>query len=130
MVILAGIVLSNSILIMDLILHFHRRGADREHAIVVASVQRLRPVLMTAIAAGIGMLPVAIWPPPATAQYKDIATALIGGLITSTMMTLIVIPVAYSLMDDFMTFIHRFYFNNVWILGRRTVEQKERGDIS
>lgn len=122
MVILAGIVLSNSILMVDLMLHFRRRGADRDHAIVAASAQRLRPVLMTAIAAGIAMAPVAIWPPPATEQFKEIATAVIGGLITSTMMTLIAIPVAYSLMDDFLAFMGRFYLNDVWLPGRRDGE--------
>lgn len=119
MVILAGIVLSNSILMVDLMLHFRRRGADRDHAIVAASAQRLRPVLMTAIAAGIGIAPVAIWPPPATAQFQEIATAIIGGLITSTAMTLIAIPVAYSLMDDFLAFMRRFYLDDVWLPGRR-----------
>lgn len=127
MVILAGIVLSNSILMVDLMLHFRRRGADRDHAIVAASAQRLRPVLMTAIAAGIGMAPVAIWPPPATAQFQEIATGIIGGLITSTMMTLIAIPVAYSLMDDFLAFMHRFYLNDVWLPGRRDPEQRGGG---
>jgi len=128
MVILAGIVLSNSILMVDLMLHFRRRGADRDHAIVAASAQRLRPVLMTAIAAGIGMAPVAIWPPPATAQFQEIATAVIGGLITSTMMTLIAIPVAYSLMDDFVTFVSRFYLSDVWLPGRRGSEKTGDGD--
>lgn len=127
MVILAGIVLSNSILMVDLMLHFRRRGADRDHAIVAASAQRLRPVLMTAIAAGIAMFPVAIWPPPATEQFKEIATGIIGGLITSTMMTLIAIPVAYSLMDDFVAFVRRFYMHDVWLPGRRDSEQKGSG---
>lgn len=128
MVILAGIVLSNSILMVDLMLHFRRRGADRDHAIVAASAQRLRPVLMTAIAAGIAMAPVAIWPPPATEQFRDIATGIIGGLITSTMMTLIAIPVAYSLMDDFVAFLRRFYMRDVWLPRRRESEQKGGGD--
>jgi len=66
MVILAGIVLSNSILMIDLMLHFCRRGVDRDHAIIAASAQRLRPVLMTAIAAGIAIAPVTICPPPTT----------------------------------------------------------------
>ncbi|WP_027492026.1 efflux RND transporter permease subunit [Rhodanobacter sp. OR444] len=130
MVILAGIVLSNSILMVDLMLHFRRRGADRDHAIVAASAQRMRPVLMTAIAAGIGMLPVAIWPPPATEQFKEIATAIVGGLVTSTMMTLIAIPVAYSLMDDFVTFLRRFYLDDVWLPGRRNSEGKGSGEAS
>jgi len=109
MVVLAGIVLSNSILIVDKILHLRGQGIDRHRAIVAASTLRLRPVLMTALAAGAAMLPVAISPPPATEQFRNIATAITGGLVTSTLMTLIVIPVAYSLMDDFVNLLKRIY---------------------
>ena len=109
MVVLAGIVLSNSILIVDKILHLRAQGIDRHRAIVAASTLRLRPVLMTALAAGAAMFPIAINPPPATEQFRNIATGISGGLITSTLMTLIVIPVAYSLMDDFLVLLKRFY---------------------
>ena len=108
-VILAGIVLSNSILMIDKILQLRRQGVLRHTAIVAASTLRLRPVLMTALAAGAAMFPVAISPPPATEQFRNIATAITGGLITSTLMTLIVIPVAYSLMDDFVSVMKRLY---------------------
>lgn len=109
-VILAGIVLSNSILMVDKILALRRDGIDRHMAIVAASTLRMRPVLMTALAAGAAMFPVAIHPPPATEQFRNIATGISGGLIVSTLMTLIVIPVAYSLMDDFMGLLKRLYF--------------------
>jgi HAE1 family hydrophobic/amphiphilic exporter-1 len=109
MVVLAGIVLSNSILIVDKILHLRGQGVDRHRAIVAASTLRLRPVLMTALAAGAAMFPIAIHPPPATEQFRNIATGISGGLITSTLMTLVVIPVAYSLMDDFVSILKRIY---------------------
>ena len=109
MVVLAGIVLSNSILIVDKILQLRGQGIDRHRAIVAASTLRLRPVLMTALAAGAAMFPIAIQPPPATEQFRNIATGISGGLITSTLMTLIVIPVAYSLMDDFVNLLKRIY---------------------
>ncbi len=109
MVLLAGIVLSNSILVVDKILHLRKLGVQRSRAVVAASVLRLRPVLMTAIAAGIAMFPVALNPPPATEQFRNIATAVVGGLLTSTVMTLVVIPVAYTVMDDFVGFVRRFY---------------------
>jgi len=108
-VILAGIVLSNSILIIDKILHLRAQGVRRHTAIVAASTLRMRPVLMTALAAGAAMFPIAIAPPPATEQFRNIATGISGGLITSTLMTLIVIPVAYSLMDDFVSLVKRVY---------------------
>ena len=114
MVVLAGIVLSNSILIVDKIIQLRARGIERRTAIIAASVLRLRPVLMTALAAGAAMFPVAIYPPPATEQFRNIATGITGGLITSTLMTLVVIPVAYMLMDDMIALIKRIY------LGERT----------
>lgn len=108
-VVLAGIVLSNSILIVDKIRFLRARGIDRHTAIVAASTLRLRPVLMTALAVGAAMFPIAISPPPATEQFRNIATGIVGGLITSTLMTLIVIPVAYSLMDDAVRIVGRLY---------------------
>ena len=108
-VVLAGIVLSNSILIIDKILHLRAQGVRRRTAIVAASTLRMRPVLMTALAAGAAMFPIALYPPPATEQFRNIATGISGGLITSTLMTLIVIPVAYSLMDDFVNLLKRAY---------------------
>ena len=119
MVVLAGIVLSNSILIVDKILHLRGQGIERHRAIVAASTLRLRPVLMTALAAGAALLPIAIAPPPATEQFRNIATGITGGLVTSTLMTLIVIPVAYSLMDDFVNLLKRVY------LGQPAVAEAE-----
>ncbi len=111
MVVLAGIVLSNSILIVDKIIQLRGRGIERRRAIIAASTLRLRPVLMTALAAGAAMFPIAIAPPPATEQFRNIATGISGGLITSTLMTLIVIPVAYYLMDDLIAFMRRIYLS-------------------
>ena len=127
MVVLAGIVLSNSILIVDKILHLREQGIDRHRAIVAASTLRLRPVLMTALAAGAAMLPVAISPPPATEQFRNIATAITGGLVTSTLMTLIVIPVAYSLMDDFMILMKWIYFGRPDVTEAKARTVRETG---
>ncbi len=109
MVVLTGIVLSNSILIVDKILHLRARGIERRTAIISASTLRLRPVLMTALAVGVAMFPIAVSPPPAAEQFRNIATGITGGLITSTLMTLVVIPVAYMLMDDLTALIKRIY---------------------
>ena len=109
MVILAGIVLSNSILMVDKIEQLRRDGMPIDQAIPIASALRLRPVLMTAITTGIAMLPIALNPPPATEQFRNIATGIIGGLLTSTLMTLIVIPVAYLWMYWMITWVKRFY---------------------
>ncbi len=109
MTILAGIVLSNSILMVDKIEELRKAGWDIKKAIPHASALRLRPVLMTTITTGIAMMPVAIFPPPATEQFRNIATAITGGLTSSTVMTLIVIPVSYYLMYRFMQGLKQFY---------------------
>jgi len=116
MVLLAGIVISNSILVVDKILNLRSLGMEREEAVRTASMLRLRPVLMTAITTVIAILPVAINPPPATEQFRNIATGISGGLITSTIMTLIAIPVAYLLMDDIVTWVKRFYLEERFTL--------------
>ena len=126
MVILAGIVLSNSILIVDKILHLRSLGVERTKAIIVASGLRMRPVLMTALAAGAAMFPVAIWPPPATEQFRNIATAISGGLITSTLMTLVAIPVAYAIMDDLVTWLRKFYMEEHLTRADRAPESSRR----
>ncbi|MCZ6547140.1 MAG: efflux RND transporter permease subunit [Deltaproteobacteria bacterium] len=120
MVLLAGVVISNSILVVDQIIHLRGLGMEREEAVRTASMLRLRPVLMTTITTVIAILPVAINPPPATEQFRNIATGISGGLITSTIMTLIAIPVAYLLMDDIVTWVRRFYLDE-----RFTLKQTE-----
>lgn len=108
--ILAGIVLSNSILVVDKIEELKKTtdwSIDR--IISYASAIRLRPVLMTAITTGIAMTPVMFFPPPATEQFRNIATVIVGGLLSSTVMTLLVIPVAYYLMHLFINWIKQFY---------------------
>ena len=120
MVLLAGVVISNSILVVDQIIHLRGLGMEREEAVRTASMLRLRPVLMTTITTVIAILPVAINPPPATEQFRNIATGISGGLITSTIMTLIAIPVTYLLMDDIVTWVRRFYLEE-----RFTLKQTE-----
>ena len=126
MVILAGIVLSNSILIIDRILELRQLGLAREHAVKLASQLRLRPVLMTALTTASAVVPVAIYPPPATEQFRNIATAMAGGLLTSTVMTLVAIPVAYMLMDEFICWIKRFYSQES--LGDKVFESTQTVD--
>lgn len=109
LVILSGIVLTDSVVILDKIEHLRSLGFDLRKAIVRASVLRLRPVLMTAITTGIAMAPIAIWPPPMTEQFRNIATGITGGLLTSTVMTLIVIPVSYFVMVHVRAWLIRFY---------------------
>lgn len=109
MTILAGIVLSNSILMVAKIEDLRKSGWPIKKAIPYASAIRLRPVLMTTITTGIAMSPVTISPPSSMEQWRNIATAITAGLASSTIMTLIVIPVAYFLMHGFLFRLKRFY---------------------
>ena len=69
---------------------------------------------MTALAAGVAMLPLGLFPPPGTTPFQAGALAISGGLFTSTLMTLFVIPAAYALEEDFMAFLTRFYNDRRW----------------
>jgi HAE1 family hydrophobic/amphiphilic exporter-1 len=75
-------------------------GKDRFTALVEAGVVRLRPIVMTTLAMIVGMLPVAMAMGEGGGFRAPMARAVIGGLITSTMLTLIVVPVAYTYFDD------------------------------
>ena len=72
----------------------------REEALLAAGPTRLRPILMTASAACLGMLPLALAIGKGSEVQAPMATAVIGGLCTSTILTLFVVPVVYSLLDD------------------------------
>ncbi len=97
---LVGIVVKNGILLVDYTNTLRRRGFKRNEAVLVASPTRLRPILMTASAAMLGMLPIALGIGKGSEIQAPMATAVIGGLLTSTLLTLFVVPIAYTLLDD------------------------------
>ncbi|GMT46009.1 MAG: multidrug ABC transporter [bacterium] len=107
--ILSGIVLSNSILLVDKIEELMKKGVPMRRAVPLASGFRLRPVLMTAIAAAVAMSHVMLFPPPSMEQFSDIATAITGGILTSTVMTLVVVPMAYYFVHTFLHWLKDFY---------------------
>ena len=98
---LVGIVVKNGILLVDYTNTLRHRGMKREEALLTAGPTRLRPILMTASTAALAMLPLAMALGEGSEVQAPMATAVIGGLITSTALTLFVVPVAYSLLDDF-----------------------------
>jgi HAE1 family hydrophobic/amphiphilic exporter-1 len=79
------------------------QGMERTAAVLRAGPTRLRPILMTSGAAMLGMLPLALGLGKGTETQAPMATAVIGGLFTSTILTLLVIPVVYTLLDDILT---------------------------
>ena len=99
-VMLMGIVTKNAILLVDSICKQVADGVARETAILVAGRTRLRPILMTSAATVAGMLPLALAIGEGAEQRAPMAHALIGGVITSTVLTLVVVPVVYTLLDD------------------------------
>ncbi len=100
MLMLVGIVVKNGILLVDYTNVLRRRGINREEAVLTAGPTRLRPILMTASAAMLGMLPLALALGKGAEVQAPMATAVIGGLATSTFLTLFVVPVVYTVFDD------------------------------
>jgi len=97
---LFGLVNKNAILLVDRIEKLRALGLRRSEAITQAGVQRLRPIVMTTAATILGMLPIALGFGAGAELRAPMAVAIIGGLVTSTLLSLIVIPVAYTLFDD------------------------------
>jgi multidrug efflux pump subunit AcrB len=97
---LLGLVNKNAILLVDAIKRERHTGAHRFEAVLAAGEQRLRPILMTTFATILGMLPIALGIGAGAELRQPMAVAIIGGLITSTLLSLIVVPVVYTLFDD------------------------------
>jgi HAE1 family hydrophobic/amphiphilic exporter-1 len=97
---LMGLVMKNSILLVDYTNTLRDRGLPAAQAALEAGPVRLRPVLMTAVSTIFGMLPVAFGRGDGSEWRAPMGIVSIGGLVTSTLLTLIVVPVAYTLFDD------------------------------
>ena len=98
---LLGIATKNSILLVDYSNHLLSEGWKLKDAIIEAGKVRLRPILMTSIALIAGMLPVAIGLNEASKQRTSMGVAIVGGLISSTALTLLVVPAVYAYVDRF-----------------------------
>jgi HAE1 family hydrophobic/amphiphilic exporter-1 len=95
-IMLMGLVAKNAILLLDCARNEEKRGVDREEALMHAGRVRLRPILMTTFALIAGMMPVAIGLGEGGEFYRPMAVAIIGGTITSTLLTLLVVPTFYD----------------------------------
>ncbi|WP_300716928.1 efflux RND transporter permease subunit, partial [Hydrogenophaga sp.] len=104
-VLLMGLVTKNAILLVDFAIRA-RHGLvgeapmDRESALLLAARVRLRPILMTTLAMVFGMVPLAFALTEGSEQRAPMGQAVIGGVITSSLLTLVVVPVVYCYMDD------------------------------
>ena len=114
-IMLMGLVTKNAILLIDFANQERARGVARAQALLDAAGIRLRPILMTTLAMVFGMLPLALSTTEGAEQRAPMAHAVIGGVIASTLLTLLVVPVLYSLLDDL----------TARLAGRRTSEPVE-----
>jgi HAE1 family hydrophobic/amphiphilic exporter-1 len=100
LIILVGIVVNNAIVLIDYIIQLRDRGYSRKDAILEAGPTRLRPILMTTLTTVLGMIPMALGIGEGGEITAPLATAVIGGLSLSTVLTLVVIPLNYTIFDD------------------------------
>ena len=111
-IMLMGLVTKNAILLVDNANHHRRQGLSRSEALIEAGETRLRPIVMTTFAMIFGMFPIALGLGEGGGLRAPMARAVIGGLVTSTLLTLAVVPVVYAILDDAGTWLRR-------IAGRR-----------
>ncbi|UCC80127.1 MAG: efflux RND transporter permease subunit [Candidatus Zixiibacteriota bacterium] len=104
-VFLMGLVTKNAILLIDFIKQARRRGVKRTEAILQAGAIRLRPILMTSLSMIFAMLPLAFGVGPGAEFRAPMAQAVIGGLTSSTLLTLIIVPVVYTILDDIVLYV-------------------------
>jgi HAE1 family hydrophobic/amphiphilic exporter-1 len=104
---LIGIVVTNAIVLLDLVEQHRRRGMPMYEALMQGGRTRVRPILMTAIATMLALMPLALGLSEGEIIASELATVVIGGLFTSTFLTLIVVPVVYSLVEDLKEIVRR-----------------------
>ena len=113
-IVLTGMDITTAVLLIDMIMKYRDRGVPRDEAIAQACPQRLRPILMTAGITLLTMLPVALHPKTGLDAYQPLATAVVGGLLVGTILSLFDIPIMHTYIDDFTrwlnkTLLHREY---------------------
>ncbi|MCO5247518.1 MAG: efflux RND transporter permease subunit [Chitinophagales bacterium] len=112
-IMLVGLVVKNAILIVDFANHLKKQGMPYQEAIIEASLERFRPILMTTIAMVIAMIPVALAKGEGAEWKNGLAWILIGGLLSSMLFTIIIVPVMYNVIDGF----------KAWWAGRKEKNQ-------
>jgi hydrophobe/amphiphile efflux-1 (HAE1) family protein len=118
---LMGIVTKNAIMLVDFAVEKEREGMGRTEAILDAGRKRARPIIMTTLAMGVGMIPPALGSGDGGEFRAPMAIAVIGGLIVSTVLSLIFVPSFYTVMDD----VGRFFS---WVFGRFVGPADEPGE--
>ena len=102
-IMLVGIVVANAIVFVDYLKQMREEGMEREEAILETGRVRLRPILMTALATILAMLPIALGFGEGGESMQPLGIVVIGGLLVSTLVTLVLVPVVYTIFDDWLT---------------------------
>jgi HAE1 family hydrophobic/amphiphilic exporter-1 len=108
-VMLMGLVTKNAILLVDFAIRSRESGMPRQEALLTAAKVRLRPILMTTLAMIFGMVPLAFALTEGSEQRAPMGQAVIGGVITSSLLTLVVVPVVYCYMDDLAQWLRKVF---------------------
>jgi predicted RND superfamily exporter protein len=106
---LMGIVTKNAILLVDFAIEMRRQGMDRFTAVIEAGHKRARPIVMTSIAMAAGMLPSALGVGEGGSFRAPMAAAVIGGIIASTVLSLVIVPAFFLIMDDLSSLLGRLF---------------------
>jgi HAE1 family hydrophobic/amphiphilic exporter-1 len=123
LIMLMGLVTKNAILLVDYIVRMENEGMPRDEAIKRGGVIRLRPILMTTMALIMGMMPVALALNEVAKFRQSMGVAVIGGLISSLVLTLVVVPSVYGYFDD-----SRLWLRNLFHLEEKTTAvSKKKG---
>jgi HAE1 family hydrophobic/amphiphilic exporter-1 len=115
-IMLGGIAVNNAILLIDRINQLREYGIDKKEAIVLAGTQRIRPILMTSLTTILALLPLTIGIGDSASLRAPMALAVIGGMVSSTILTLVVIPCVYYVFDSF----------SRWLSGSKKVTARPR----
>jgi len=116
MILLAGIVVKNSILLIDFILAAKERGTNTYDALIGSVRIRTRPILMTAVGTAVGMIPIAMQWAIGLERLSPLAVVAIGGLLVSTFLTMVYVPVLYSLFEDAELAVKRLFHRKAKVL--------------
>lgn len=107
MIILVGIVVNNAIVLIDYVNNRRRRGESRTEAIMKAGPIRIRPIMMTALTTILGLVPMSLGMGEGAELTQSMGVVVIGGLALSTVLTLVLVPVMYTIFDDITEFFKR-----------------------
>ena len=132
-IVLTGMDITTAVLLIDMIMKYRDKGIPRDEAIITACPQRLRPILMTAGITLLTMLPVALAPKTGLDAYQPLATAVVGGLLVGTVLSLFDIPIMHTYVDDLTRWLNKTFLNRDWhwTAPDNTEEgQNNDGDIS